>query len=121
VHELAAEKVFTVTPPGLSQPPSAVLSAARKHPAEFFGRGGWDGPSVTVSFTSSAAPVSTLRFYGEQAAESGWHATAVGAYRVTDRWTKTYPDGTPAYLLVSVIPRGGLWSCQVVASAPAAT
>jgi hypothetical protein len=111
---------MTVSPPGLAQPAATVGTPAHKQSAGF-GSGGWDGPVVTASFTTSAQPADVLRFYDEKATASGWRGTATaGAYRVTDRWTKTYPDGTPAWLIVTFLPRGDMWSYQVAASAPAA-
>lgn len=119
LHELAAEAVFTVTPPGLSQPAHVVETPAHKRPAGF-GSGGWEGPRVIASFTSAAKPANVLRAYDAEAIATGWRATAAGAYGVNDRWTKTYADGTPAYLTVTVLPTGSSWSYSIAASAPAA-
>jgi hypothetical protein len=118
LHELAAEQVFTVAPPGLTEPPVPVQTPAHKRPSGF-GSGGWEGPSVISTFTTAADPASVLRSYDEKATQSGWRGTGAGAYQVTDRWTKTYPDGTPASLTLTVVPRGGTASYQLAASAPA--
>lgn len=120
LHELAAEPVFAATPPGLSRPGAVVSTSAHKLPAGF-GAGGWDGPTVIESFVSPARPATVLRFYDARARATDWLPRAAGAYGVTDVWTKTYPDGTPAYLNVTVIAEGGDWSYRLSASAPAKT
>ena len=120
LHELAAEEVFRLTPPGSARPGPVVPTPAHKRPAGF-GSGGWEGPSVISSFTAATPPGQVLRFYDENAVATGWHRTASGAFGVPDRWAKTYPDGTSASLVLNVAPRQTGWSYQLAASAPAKT
>jgi len=70
LRKLAAEPVMAVSPPGLALPAATVGTPAHKQPAGF-GSGGWDGPVVTASFTTSAQPADVLRFYDEKATASG--------------------------------------------------
>lgn len=104
LHELSSDPVFAQLPPG------AQKSALEKTPAKYrkpdFTAGGWAGPAVVLSFTSSDDPASVFRFFGQRAEANGWRAKAVGSVGVPDRWTKTYPDGAPATLFLAKLPNG---------------
>jgi hypothetical protein len=99
LKELAAEPVFSVQPQGATVISTTQTKATYQKPG--FTGGGWRGPSVVVKFTSSTPPVDVYRFYGTHAAASGWTPTSAGSLGVTDAWTKTYPDGAAATLLLS--------------------
>jgi hypothetical protein len=50
-----------------------------------FGTGGRSGLAVTLTFTSSATPLSVCEFYGQRGRALGWKDVAIGPLRVTDR------------------------------------
>jgi hypothetical protein len=103
-HELDADGVFAGLPGG------AKRIRVKRTPAHYwqpgYTGGGWRGPSVVVAFTSSVSPAGVFRFYARRAAVAGWRPTAKGALGLSDRWTKTYPDGAPATLLLAQLGRG---------------
>ena len=101
LKELAAESVFSVRMDGATVVSTTRTKAAYQKPG--FSGGGWRGPSVVVKFTSSAPPADVYRFVGARAAASGWTPTSVGSLGVTDAWTKKYPDGAAATLLLSLL------------------
>jgi len=93
--------VFAAAPSG------ATIVKLTRTPARYrkpgFEGGGWDGPSVTLTFRSQAPPGQVYRFYIRRAEAAGWRATASGALGLTDRWQKTYPDRAAAYLSLSLL------------------
>jgi len=99
LHELSGDPVFAAMPDG------ATSVNATKSPAHYrkpgFTGGGWTGPSVVVTFTSSASPVDVFRFFDSRAAENGWQPTASGALGLIDRWSKSYADGASATLFLA--------------------
>jgi hypothetical protein len=103
LQELGSDRVLAAFPAG------APRIRVTRTPARFqkpgFTGGGWRGPSVVVTFQSSAPSVEIYRFYAERAAAAGWRPTAKGALGLTDRWTKTYPDGAPATLGLALLSR----------------
>lgn len=82
-------------------------------------RAGWQWRPGSV--TTTTPPPTVLRVYSAKAAATGWHPVATGAYGVPDRWAKTYPDGTPAFLILNVVSKRYAWSYELAASAPAKT
>ena len=98
LKELSADAVFAAVPE------TATMVRMTKTPARYrqpgFSGGGWDGPSVAVTFRSSAPPADVYGFYAQQAEAAGWRPTAGGSLGLTDRWAKTYPDGASATLLL---------------------
>jgi hypothetical protein len=56
---------------------------------------------VTVTFTSTAGSSDVYKAVGENAVRNGWVAKAVDSTGMTNRWQKTYPDGTPATLILT--------------------
>jgi hypothetical protein len=60
--------------------------------------GGWHGPSLVATFTSPAPEGVVYRFYRRVAKAAGWRATKRNANGLPFTWTKTFPDGAPAYL-----------------------
>jgi hypothetical protein len=101
LHELAHDRVFA------TQPASATLVSTKTTKATYqqpgLSGGGWRGPSVVVTLTSAAPAADVYRFYGAQAAAAGWKPSARGSLGVADRWSKTFPDGGAATLLISVL------------------
>jgi hypothetical protein len=101
LQELGKDSVFAAVPEG------ATATVVTRTPARYrkpgFGGGGWDGPSVVVTFESSAPPADVYGFYARRAAADGWRPTAKGALGFTDRWAKTYPDGAAATLYVALV------------------
>jgi hypothetical protein len=103
LHELSNDPVFAATPAAATGVDVTKTPARHRQPA--FQTGGWDGPTVVVTFKSSEPPEDVYRFYAERAEAAGWKATASGSLGLTDRWAKTYPDGAPATLLLFSLTR----------------
>jgi hypothetical protein len=103
LSELAADPVFSARPPGASRVALAQTPARYREPG--FDAGGWHGPAVTATFRSAASPATVYRFYARRAKAAGWRATKSGALGLADTWTKTYPDGADATLLLSLLTR----------------
>jgi hypothetical protein len=103
LHELSGDQVFAVLPDGATSVDLTKKPAHYRKPS--FGGGGWDGPSVVVTFKSAAAPEDVYRFLAQRAAAAGWHSTATGALGLADRWAKTYPDGAAATLVLTLLTR----------------
>jgi hypothetical protein len=101
LHELSGDRVFEAAPPGATA--VRVVKTPARYVKPGFESGGWHGPSVVVTFTSAAPPAQVYGFYARQAESAGWHATSTGALGLTDTWRKTYPDGTAATLLLSLL------------------
>jgi hypothetical protein len=60
-----------------------------------FDAGGWDGPAVTLKFTSARPPASVFIYYAHRATELGWIRTGnKNVLGYPEGWTKTYPGGT---------------------------
>ncbi len=104
LQELARDRVFSAQPPSATVVSTKTTKAAYQQPG--FTGGGWRGPSVVVTFTSAAPAAEVYRFYGARAVAAGWKPSASGSLEVTDRWSKTFPDGAAATLLISVVGRG---------------
>jgi hypothetical protein len=58
-----------------------------------------------LTFRSDAPPAAVYRFYARRAKAAGWRARKSGALGLADTWTKTYPDGADATLLLSLLAR----------------
>lgn len=96
LRELAADRVFTRTPPEARGVGVRRIPAVYRHPA--FQGAGWDGPTVVVSFADSAPPPTIYGFYARRALAAGWRPSGRNGLGFTDRWEKTYPDGAAATL-----------------------
>jgi hypothetical protein len=96
LHELAADRVFARLPEGASR--LGVKRTAARYVKPGFDGGGWHGPSVVATFTSPAPAAAVYRFYGRRALAFGWRLTKTDAHGEPFTWTKTFPDGAPAYL-----------------------
>jgi hypothetical protein len=103
LKELASDAVFAAKPQGVTT--FHVTQTPAKYAKPGFTAGGWHGPSVVVSFTSSAPPADVYRFYGQRAEAAGWKPTASGSLGVPDRWAKTYSDGASATLMLALLTR----------------
>jgi hypothetical protein len=105
LHELGADSVFARLPDDAKR--IRVKRTAARYSQPGYTGGGWRGPSIVVTFTSSASPAGVFRFYARRAALAGWRPTAKGALGLVDRWAKTYPDdGASATLLLADLTRG---------------
>ena len=102
LRELGNDHVFEALPTGATSP--ALTQARAWYAQPSFDSGGWHGPSVVSTFGWSGPPRSVFRFFARRAADAGWRATGAGAFRATDRWAKTYPDGAAATLLLTASP-----------------
>lgn len=102
LSELGNDRVFAALPNGASSPALTRRRAHYRQPA--FEAGGWDGPSVVTTFGWSGPPRSVFRFFARRAAAAGWRATSSGALRITDAWSKRYPDGAAATLVLTWRP-----------------
>jgi hypothetical protein len=103
LHELGNDHVFAGLPGGATK--IRVTRTPARYSQPGFTGGGWRGPSIAVTFTSSAQPTVVFRFCARRAAAAEWRSTAKGALGFTDRWTKTYPDHAPATLLLAQLGR----------------
>jgi hypothetical protein len=105
LNELSADPVFASLPPGAHlSGPIARTPARYRQPG--FQTGGWDGPSVVVTFVSDQPASAIYQFYAARAADVGWHATAQGSLGYTDNWTKTYSDHATGYLSLDSLENG---------------
>jgi hypothetical protein len=104
LQELSSDRVFAALPA------QATPAGVKRTPAHYrkpgFTGGGWTGPTVVVTFTSSAPPADVFGFFGQRAAAGGWQPTATGALGLTDRWSKDYSDGAPATLFLASLGNG---------------
>ncbi len=107
LHKLAADPILARLPPG------AVRTGWQEHPYErrtdgpFFGGGGWDGGSVTMTFTSTRSVREVYQFYAEQANETGW-SPGQQVPMGTGTWSK-HIDGKRCIIRLSVdgyVPSG---------------
>lgn len=101
LEELGNDRVFSAMPDGATEIDTERRAARYREPG--FSGGGWDGPSVVVTFKSVAAPADVYRFYARRAEAAGWTPAAEGALGLTDRWAKTFSDGAPATLTLALL------------------
>lgn len=122
LDQLSRDGVFASLPEGATQKgPLRKIPARYRTPA--FQPPGWDGPSVTLAFTSSKSPASVFAFFQARGAAAGWHPGNRNALGYPQTWTKTYPDGVAASLsLIQTVrvPDGGTGTYVLTASSPAA-
>lgn len=98
--QLAADPIFDDQPPD-ARSPRITLNPAKWRPTPFQGSGQtWDGPSVILTFESSAGPRAIYEYYSEQATAHGWTAALKGSLHIYDRWEKTYSNGAEAWLSI---------------------
>jgi hypothetical protein len=99
--ELARDPVFSARPANAKL--VSVVKTRAMYTKPGLDGGGWRGPSIVVTFSSAKRPADVYRFYGVHAAAGGWAPLSSGALKVTDRWTKTYPDGARATMSIVVL------------------
>jgi len=94
---LAADPVFAALPPGAVPTGPPVRTPARKRST--FGGSVWDGPGVSVSFTSSGPPGAVFTYYANRAASAGWVPNGnKNILGYPDVWNRTYTGGVHASL-----------------------
>jgi hypothetical protein len=96
---LRSDPVFATVPEGATLVGQTNTPAKHRDPG--FQAGGWAGPSVVLTFKSDGPPEDVYGDVARRAEAAGWKPSAKGSRGVTDRWTKTYPDGAPATLLLA--------------------
>ena len=102
LHALRADPAVAIPPPGAQSVATHETKATYRKPG--FDAGGWDGPSVVVTFTSSAGAAEVYGYYARRAEAAGWKPTAKGALNLTDRWAKTFNGNAPARLFLAQVP-----------------
>ena len=101
LKELSSDSVFTRLPNGATHVKTERHDAKYRKPG--FSGGGWDGPTLIVTFKSTSPPAEVYRFYAQRAKTAGWKPTAAGGLGLTDRWAKTYSDGAPGSLVLVLL------------------
>jgi hypothetical protein len=97
LNALAADVIFATLPPGAVPTGPPVRTQARKRST--FGGSEWDGPAVTVTFTSTEPPEVVLTYYANLAASAGWVPNGnKNILGYPDAWNKTFPGGVHASL-----------------------
>src|SRR5260370_11704883 len=97
LDQLSSDPVFAALPPGaVAKGPLTKAPARYRTPA--FQPPGWDGPAVTLTFTSPNPPASVFSFFQARADSAGWRPGNQNALGYPQTWTKTYPDGVHAVL-----------------------
>jgi hypothetical protein len=104
LKELANDSMFATMPDSASGAQTTLTKAKYVKPG--FSGGGWHGPGVLVSFTSTAPPADVYAFYDQRAQSAGWHATGSNSEGLTDGWAKTSADGASATLILLMLTRG---------------
>ncbi|MGN7201416.1 hypothetical protein [Arthrobacter sp. SAFR-044] len=96
--------LLATDPALVNLPAGLVRTSVQRTPAHYetrgFGSGGSFGAGVTVTFTSTASPADVYKAIAENAACNGWVAKGSNSAGLTNRWLKTYPDGTLATLFL---------------------
>jgi hypothetical protein len=102
LRELSDDRVFATLPTGATLSGPIIRTPANHKP--LLDGGGWSGPTIVVTFTSTTAPTDIFAFYDQQATAAGWKPNGKGALGVTDGWGKTFPDGANASLSLTDYP-----------------
>jgi hypothetical protein len=98
LHQLADDPVFQALPPDTTS--SRITLSPAKVRATGYLAVGWSGPSMTLTFETSADPRSVFEYYQEQAPAYGWRSQGVGALGVPVVWRKTYANGAEAWISI---------------------
>lgn len=97
--------LLATDPALVNLPAGMVRTSVQQTPAHYetcgLGSGGSWGDGVTVTFASTASQADVYKAIAENAARNGWVAKGSNSAGMTNRWLKTYPDGTPATLFLS--------------------
>ena len=122
LHALAADPVFARLPPG------AVRTSWQEDPAKYremgLGSYGWDGPSITMTFTSPQSVLDVYSFYAERAQQAGWTQWQTLSNGFTTSWSKHIAGGSaimkPAPLkgksLIGLLPNFDIHSADLTES-----
>jgi hypothetical protein len=101
LHQLASDPIFHGLPPN-AHSPNLTLKPAQWRETPFQGAGAvWDGPTVILTFKSSAPRSSVFEHYRAEAAEASWNPTNIGPLGLPVTWQKTYRDGVSASLVLT--------------------
>jgi hypothetical protein len=97
LNALAADPIFATLPPGALATGPPLRTPARKRST--FGGSVWDGPGVSVTFTSTQPSRAVFTYYADLATSARWvpngNRNILGYPEV---WNKTYPGGVHASL-----------------------
>ena len=97
LNELAADPIFAALPP--QAVPAGTLVRRPAFQTAVFGGHVWNGPSVSLTFTSTQSPGSVFTYYANRATSGDWvpngNKNVLGYPEV---WEKTYPGGVHAGL-----------------------
>jgi hypothetical protein len=97
LSELAADSIFAALPPHAAVVGSLVRSPARQ--TSVLGGHVWNGPSATLTLTSSQPPGSVFSYYANLATSVGWVPNGnKNVLGYPEDWDKTYPGGVHATL-----------------------
>lgn len=98
LHQLRADPIFSILPPGAHLTKPLQESPAKNRPPGLDG-GGQDGPSVIATFTSSQPPATVFSFFARRAATTGWIPTgSKNVLGYPQGWHKPYPGNISASL-----------------------
>jgi hypothetical protein len=100
LRELRNDPVFSHLPDGAHLKGSIVETPAHYRQPVLEG-GGWETPTVGVTFVDDQPPATIYQFYAAQAAATGWQVSHYNQLGYAYRWTKTYPDHANAWLILS--------------------
>jgi hypothetical protein len=100
LNALAADPIFATLPPGAAPTGPPVRTPARER--KTFGGSVWDGPGVSVTFTSKQPQGAVFTYYVNLATSAGWvpngNKNILGYPEV---WNKTFPGGARASLALT--------------------
>jgi hypothetical protein len=122
LDQISKDRVFASLPAGaVAAGPLDKMPARYRAPA--FQGAGWDGPAVSLRFTSSRSPASVFAFFEASAAAAGWSPGNRNTLGYPQTWIKTYRDGVRGELsLIRTVraPAGGPSTYVLTASSPPA-
>lgn len=111
LRAMAADPVFAQPPPGATR--ASVREKPAKWRSSWFGGGGWDGPAVTLTFTSDRSVREVYGFYARRAAEAGWTPYQT----LSEGFTRTWEKRTARTISdLSLLPNFDIHSVSVTAS-----
>lgn len=98
---LAGLAIFDSLPPGAQRTGALALSPA-SYTKPVFDGGGWDGPSVTETFTSASDPGSVFAFFRTATAHQGWVSNGnINALGYPEVWNQHLAGGFTATLTIT--------------------
>lgn len=96
LHQLAADAIFRSVAPEARHRALRLTAASYRQPG--FDGGGWSGPGVALTFSSTTTARGVYAFYARRARVDGWHAVGSGSLHMTDTWRRVYRNGARATL-----------------------